>query len=212
MVRRKILCPGENQPQHDLVETPCALAQLVVEHFKPSGHVLDPARGGGAFYDAFKDRPGVTADWCEIREGRDFFERGGEYDWIITNPPWSIMRRFLNHSMKLADNIVLLVTLTHLDTRARDREIEAAGFGRREALIVPQPPSSLWPTSGFLLTAYHLQRGYCGDLKFNRTFIQEKPSLWRAMDTAKKERSKRLSSPGKQERAIAHTGTQMVLV
>jgi hypothetical protein len=85
----------------------------------------------------------LDASWCEITEGRDFYDWQEPVHWIISNPPWSKIRPFLRHAMSVADNVVFLVTLTHLDTRARDREIEAAGFGRKEALIVPNPPAAM---------------------------------------------------------------------
>ena len=170
----RTLSPSRNDPEHDLIATPAALARTVVEHFRPSGHMLDPARGNPThpFYDAMCESECGTVDWCEIRDGRSFFAYTEHCDWIITNPPWSDLRRFLNHAMRIADNVVFVVTLVHLDTRARDREIHAAGFGRKEALLLPQPPLP-WPPSGFLLTAYHLQRGYTGDLHFNRSLIHD---------------------------------------
>jgi hypothetical protein len=32
-------------------------------------------------------------------------------DWIITNPPWSQMRRFLQQAMSVADHVVFLISL-----------------------------------------------------------------------------------------------------
>jgi hypothetical protein len=72
--------------------------------------------------------------------------------------------------MQVADNIVFLVTITHLVTRARAREIAHAGFGFRTALLVPNPPSP-WPASGFQLAACHLQREYTGGLTFDRQLL-----------------------------------------
>jgi hypothetical protein len=165
--KKRMLSPGQNQPQHDVVETPQALAATILQHFTPKGRVLDPCRGQGhAFYKAMVAMS-LDASWCEITEGRDFYDWKEPVHWIISNPPWSKIRPFLRHAMSVADNVVFLVTLTHLDTRARDREIEAAGFGRKEALIVPNPPPP-WPASGFMLVAYHLQRGWRGGLTFNR--------------------------------------------
>lgn len=176
--RRRILCPDENQPAHDLVQTPQSMANLIVGHFNPTGRVLDPARGTGAFFDALSRSASSTVDWCELTEGRDFFLHTEHYNWIITNPPWSKIAPFLQHAMKRADHVVFLVTLTHLDTRYRDKMIVDAGFGRREALLLPHPPAP-WPSSGFLLCAYHLERGYTGDLRFNRKYLQMKaPDLF----------------------------------
>jgi hypothetical protein len=160
--RKRLLSPASNPPKHDLVMTPPVLAARIVQYFKPTGRVLDPCRGQGAFYNALAKMPGVTAEWCELAEGRDFFEQEGHFDWIISNPPWSKFRRFLNHAMAIADNIVFLATLTHFVTRARLRDIAGAGFGMRQALLFNNPPRP-WPGGGFQLVAMHLQRGYQGD-------------------------------------------------
>lgn len=50
--------------------------------------VLEPFKGEGAFYDAFPDF--VEKDWCEIRQGRDFKDYVGEFDWVVTNPPFKL--------------------------------------------------------------------------------------------------------------------------
>jgi hypothetical protein len=82
--------------------------------------------------------------------------------FVIGNPPWSKMRAFLIHAMTISDNVVFLASMPHFVTTARMRDIAAANFAPREALIVPNPPA--WPQSGFALTAYHLQRGWTGGL------------------------------------------------
>jgi hypothetical protein len=43
----------------DVVLTPDAIAADVVKHFRPTGRMLDPCRGNGAFW---KHMPG--AEWC----------------------------------------------------------------------------------------------------------------------------------------------------
>ena len=85
-----MLNPKKNKPEQDIVYTPEPLAIDIIEHFAPQGRVLDASRGGGVFFDNF---PGDTIpDWCEITDGRDFFDYSCKCDWIITNPPWSMMR------------------------------------------------------------------------------------------------------------------------
>jgi hypothetical protein len=135
------LCPGPNGPAHDLVATPPGLAAAIVSHFGPSGRLLDPARGNGAFFDAMLPFATVL-DWYEIAEGRDFLalESNIRYDWAITNPPWSKLRAFLRSAMSIGDNIVYLATITHFVTKARLRDIAEAGFGLREFLLCPVPP------------------------------------------------------------------------
>jgi hypothetical protein len=164
------LCPDSNPPGNDAVMTPRPLARLIVGYFRPSGRVLDPARGEGAFYDAMRDLspPPTRVDWCEIEDGVDFLNPRhslGSYDWIVTNPPWSKMRNFLLHSMRISENVVFVASMTHFVTKARLCDIRQSGFGLREALLVTQPPAP-WPSSGFQLAAVWLQRGYTGGLEF----------------------------------------------
>ena len=100
--------------QSDICYTPRSLAKQIIDHFQPTGLVLDPARGDGSFFDQFpKDCESV---WCEIlevhgREGRDFLGWTVSVDWIVTNGPWSGQAAgpFQKHCLEVADNVVLLL-------------------------------------------------------------------------------------------------------
>lgn len=144
--------PNRDYVSNDVVQTPVELAQRIVQHFQPQGRILEPCRGQGNFLRAM---PG--AHWCEIREGRNFFDWHQPVDWIVTNPPWSEIRAFLRHSMTLADNIVFLMTVNHVWTKARIRDIQTAGFGLKEICLVEMPKN--FPQSGFQLGAIHIKRG-----------------------------------------------------
>lgn len=50
--------------------------------------VLEPFRGEGAFYDSFPSF--VEKDWCEITAGRDYKDYTGEFDWVVSNPPFRL--------------------------------------------------------------------------------------------------------------------------
>lgn len=89
---------------NDVVYTPEDISKDIVEFFQPYGSMLEPCKGNGAFLKYMPD-----ADWCELSEGRDFFDWNKRVNWIITNPPYSILRKFLEHSCEVADNIVFLV-------------------------------------------------------------------------------------------------------
>lgn len=60
--------------------------------------------------------------------------------------------------MAVSENVGFLATLNHFNTLARVRDIRAAGFCARRALLVPLPEG--WPHSGFQFAAVHLQRGW----------------------------------------------------
>lgn len=156
-----LLSPRPNQPSHDLVFTPASLALEIISHFKPTGSVLDPCRGQGAFFNQFPSD--CVSYWCEIEQGVDFFQFDKKVDWIVTNPPWSKIRSFLKHSYALTDNIVFLITINHLMTKARLREMREAGFGIKEFYLV-ETPKDKWPQSGFQLAAIYLKKDYTGPI------------------------------------------------
>ena len=148
---------------NERVYTPLDLAADIVVHFKPSGRILEPCSGKGAFLDALRLHCGFNSVMrCEIDEGVDFFEFTDSVDWIVTNPPWGAkFRSFLLHSMELADNIVFLANMNVWDTKCRRREIANEGFGVVEILTVDTPPPP-WPQQGFQLAATWLRRGWTG--------------------------------------------------
>ena len=158
------LVPPRNEAHADIVYTPRELARQIIAVYgsELQGRVLDPARGDGAFYDALPDH--VEKLWCEAGDNCDFYDWTAAVDWIVTNPPWSDFRDFLQHSLTVADNIVFLAPLNHFTTKRRVSMIREAGFGVRRILIVPTPTD--WPSSGFQLAAVWLSRGWRGPAEF----------------------------------------------
>ena len=154
------LVPATNCLAQDLVMTPPELAAVVIGHFagRMSGTVLDPARGQGAFHDRFPAC--LDRHWCEITEGRDFLDWHEPVDWVMSNPPWSRLRDFSRHAMRIAPNIVWLAPLTNLTTKARLRDLDEAGFGIAELVLIDTPKG--WPQSGFQLVAAWLRKGHSG--------------------------------------------------
>lgn len=140
--------------------TPIWLAEQLACRLQPSGHILEPCAGAGAFVRALQNYGQV--DWCEIDAGRDFFAWRDRVDWIVTNPPWSEFRRFLAHSLRLADHVAFIATLNHWFTRRRWHMISHAGFGF-ERLIAFECPPEFRPT-GFQLGMVVLSRHYDGPL------------------------------------------------
>jgi len=149
-----------NTKRNDCVQTPTELARKLVEHFKPPGKILEPCRGEGNFLSVLPE----STLWCEELEGKDFFSFKEKVDWIITNPPYSKMRRFIQHSMNVSDNIVFLTTINHLWLKARLGDIKKAGFGIKEILICDTPKT--FPQSGFQIGCFYLKKNYVGDIKF----------------------------------------------
>jgi len=91
----------------DDVQTKVEIAKIIVNHYNISGEILEPCKGKGNIYNLLPD----PKNWCEIKEGKDFFDWEKRVDWIVTNLPYSIYDRFLEHCFNIADNVVLLVPI-----------------------------------------------------------------------------------------------------
>lgn len=90
----------------DIVYTPDGIAKHIVEFLQPTGKCLDPCKGDGAFYNYL---PEDNRDYCEIKEGKDFFDYTNRMEWIIGNPPYSIFEQFLEKSFHLSNNVAFVV-------------------------------------------------------------------------------------------------------
>ena len=155
---------NRNYVSNDLIMTPFEFAKKIVNHFKPYGRILEPCKGTGNFVKAFEGYgQNVSILWCEITEGKDFFDFKDKVDWIITNPPYSKMRKFLEHSMEVSDNVCFLITINHIWTKARLRAIKERGFGIKEILMIDEPDN--FPKFGFQVGVVYLKKGYKGDIK-----------------------------------------------
>ena len=146
--------PNRDYKSNDKIMTPLPLCQKIVDHFKPRGSILEPCAGTGNFVKCFNDY--TVLHWCEIDKGTDFFDWDMKVDWIITNPPWSKIRMFLKHSYEIADNVVFLMTVNHMYTKARIKDMQDAGFYINNILLLDMPKD--FPQSGFQLGAVHLKK------------------------------------------------------
>ena len=168
MPKKKTLCPPKNPPDKDLVMTPRDLARKIVGHFRPSGYIIEPCKGTGAFYDHLTAYSSESVDWCELSEGRDFLNWNfgdKKYSWLITNPPFSKYADFLEKSLSIANNVVFYGTVSHiLSLKKRLRLIKEAGFYIREILYTDTPKG--WTTGGFQCGAILLTK-QAGDCKIS---------------------------------------------
>lgn len=143
----------------DVVYTPDWVAKDMVDFFKPSGRILEPCAGGGVF---LKYLPEGT-EWCEIEKGRDFFAWTEPVDWIIGNPPYKILNKWMQHSYEIAENIVYIIPLnSQWNSMGRLKEINKYG-----GLVNTRAygDGNLFGMGyGFACGAVHFQRGYTGPM------------------------------------------------
>lgn len=143
---------------NDVVYTPAAWAEDMVSFFKPEGLCLDPCRGGSVFYDLLPE-PRL---WCEIEEGRDFFDFDTNVDWIVSNPPYSLFSRWLDHSLRIADNIVYLIPVNKLlsSIQKMHRVYEYGGIAHIRYYGTGRDAGFPF---GFPVGAVHLKKDYTGN-------------------------------------------------
>tara|TARA_Y100000361_G_C11085874_1_gene303723 strand:- start:259 stop:774 length:516 start_codon:yes stop_codon:yes gene_type:complete len=146
----------------DVWMTPREFAHKVVDHFAPTGRVLEPC--SGTEYGGYWGHPAFT-DWCEVRSGKDFFDWDEKVDWIITNPPYSIIVQMLEGALMVADNVVFAPIKINeiMSSKKRNRMIKELGHQIKEVIIIDTPPKP-FPQTGFQYWCIHWQRGYTGPI------------------------------------------------
>ena len=151
-----------DQNPNDVVFTPIEWARDIVDFFRPSGTCLDPCRGESAFFDELPE-PKL---WCEISEGVDFFEFDGKVDWIISNPPYSLFSRWLDHSLKVADHIVYLIPVNKLLSSLQKLH-KVYQFGGIAHIRYYGTGRDAGFPFGFPVGAVYLKKGYVGPMEIS---------------------------------------------
>ena len=155
---------------NDRIYTPDALASAIVKYYKPNS-AFEPCKGNGAFTKAFESL-GVPFSYSEIDEGKDFFDvKEVSGDWIITNPPFSKISKFLEKCYQLGvSNIVFLCTVNAFWMNGKLKTMQDYGYAIKEIQLVESPyfrKLNNWPQSGFSLGAVHISKGAgTGVIKF----------------------------------------------
>ena len=141
---------------NDKVMTPLYVCKQIVEHFNPSGKILEPCCGTGNFLQVLPN-----SDWFEIDKGKDFMSANGYWDWIITNPPYSKYKDFLSKAMDVADNIIFLIPIVHIWTKARLKIMNDKGFSIKEIYCITTPPPP-FPQMGFQFGCVYYKKRWKG--------------------------------------------------
>lgn len=141
----------------DVVYTSDVVVRNIISVLSPSGKCLDPCKGDGAFH---KQMP-VGSEYCELHEGKDFFDYRQKVDWIIGNPPYSIFKEFLEHSFNLSDNVSFLVPTNKVFQRQVIMEMINA-YGGIKSMIIYGSGSLIGFPFGFSVGNFHFNKGYKG--------------------------------------------------
>lgn len=156
--------------EKDIVYTPEEVAIDILNWLKPVGRCLDPCKGEGSF---FNNMPHGSL-WCELREGKDFFDFTDKVDWIIGNPPYSIFENFLRHSFQLANDVCYIVPTNKIFQRLKIMGMINI-YGGIYGIRVYGSGSNVGFPFGFSTGAFHFKRNYVGKTEIILTIPHNKP-------------------------------------
>ena len=90
---------------NDVFITPVELAKTHINMINsaPDDVWLDPFKNSGNYYNQF---PTENKEYTEILEGKDFFDYDKNVDVICSNPPYSMIDKVLEHSVKLQPRVI----------------------------------------------------------------------------------------------------------
>ena len=96
--------------KYDEIDTPLEALNPILLHIKKDWKVWECAFGRGIMYNNLK-RIGFNVVSSDV----SFFEEDIDCDIIITNPPYSIKRKFIQRAFELKKRFAFLVPLTTLE-------------------------------------------------------------------------------------------------
>jgi hypothetical protein len=121
-----------NKPKHehsdrDRIWTPVELAKKLILKIPAveNDTWCDPCLGEGAFYDNF---PVGKNDWHEIDKGKDFLRCLEQYDWCVTNIPFSLPKEFIFKMAECSKKGFGILCLANSMTATRLKRLEDMGF------------------------------------------------------------------------------------
>jgi len=176
MDAKKIRDIKSRKTANDKIYTPPEVAQLMINmcEIKEGQSVLDPSKGGGVFYDCFPNY--CIKDYCEIDENKDFFNYNNNVDIIIGNPPYSLITKWLDHTLKICNKFCYILGAMNF-TVSRLRKISNAGFGLTKIHLVKV---NWWFCTSFIgvfeknkdsiitISAFEILCEYCNNRKCKR--------------------------------------------
>jgi 23S rRNA G2445 N2-methylase RlmL len=106
---------GERK-ESDLYETPYSMTMQLMERIEISGSLLEPAKGNGAICKIL-DEHGIK--YHSYDKETNFLKENNHYDYIITNPPYSLAYEFIQKAKKVSDIFIFLLPLSYLHGKER---------------------------------------------------------------------------------------------
>jgi DNA modification methylase len=119
---------------NDIFYTPIGLVKIhlnyIKEYVDENDIILDGFFGTGNYYNTFAEvfDKNNTFDYTEIELGLDFFNYDKKVNIIISNPPYSIIDKILQHSVKLEPHTISYLIGQHNLTNKRIEYMNNNGY------------------------------------------------------------------------------------
>ena len=134
--------------KYDRCQTPPYATDPLLPYL-PDGVLWEPASGEGylveAFYDAgYQESQVITSD---LLTGQNFFDyEPDSWDFLVTNPPYSIKFKWLKRCYQLGKPFALLLQVEVLGTQAAQRLFEEHGI---EVVLLDKRADFKMPNAGW---------------------------------------------------------------
>jgi uncharacterized protein YodC (DUF2158 family) len=111
----------------DVFYTPLSVVKKHLEGIdaRPTDKWFDGFAGQHIYYDNF---PSENKDYTEITEGKDFFAYDQPVDILCSNPPYSMIDKVLEHSVKLNPRVISYLLLEGKMTPKRIEYLNKNGY------------------------------------------------------------------------------------
>jgi len=119
--------PKHHHSDRDKIYTPTQLVKYLIGKIPAEygDSWCDPCYGKGVFYDAFPSR---EREYCEIEMGKDFLTNEKEYDWIVTNIPFSKPKEFIDRMSEKCRKGFGILCLANSMTATRLKQLQEKGL------------------------------------------------------------------------------------
>ena len=136
--------PPMSKGRPDDFQTPPSALDPLLPHLKQGWKIWECAAGMGQLSKGLESH-GFTALESDILTGHDFLKDPplGDWDAIVTNPPYSLKDEFLKRCYDLGKPFALLMPLTSLEGRNRQRLF---GFNSVEIIIMERRVNFVTPS------------------------------------------------------------------
>lgn len=126
----------------DDFQTPAFALEPLFPYLKPEWKIWEPAMGEGNLVAGLRVH-GYQVEGSDIKTGHDFLVSKRNCDAIVTNPPYSLKLEFLKRCYELGKPFALLLPLTALETKARQKLFRQHGV---EIVLFPERIKFVTPT------------------------------------------------------------------